>query len=108
MCSNEPSGLVEHDPLVVRPEAQRVANVVRCPALDIAKDDHLPQTFRHLRNRRACLLQRIRVVDTGANGYPGDRWSRPVTRRHGIVGGKEPIGRERWLHLNCRRGNGPQ
>ena len=72
-------------------------------ALDVAKDDHLPQGWRHGNDGLARLFQGARAGD--AKGVPGRGRVGPVARPFRVVWGEEPIGREAGLRLGSRCGN---
>jgi len=79
--------------------------LTRRRSLDVAKDDHLPQGWRHLSDGLARLFQGASAVDGNAKGVPRGGRVRPVARPFRIVWGDEPIDREHGLPLPCQSWN---
>jgi hypothetical protein len=91
--------------LILGAKIQCLLYLPRRRSLDIAKDDHLPQGWRHLSDGLARLFQGASAVDGNAKGVPRGGRVRPVARPFRILWGDEPIDREHRLPLLCRSWN---
>src|SRR4029450_2509134 len=103
--ANKAAGLMEPGLLILGAKIQCLLYLPRRRSLDVAKDDHLPQGWRHLSDGLARLFQGASAVDGNAKGVPGGGRVRPVARPFRILWGDEPIDREHGLPLLCRSWN---
>src|SRR6266540_6078765 len=100
--ANEAPSLLEHGSLLLGAKIQRSSHHTRHRSLDVAKDDHSAEGWRHLRDGDARLFQSLGTVDGDAKAVPGGGGVRPMVWPFRIVRGKEPIDGEYGLHLLCR------
>src|ERR671913_583325 len=85
--ANQGAGPMEQGLLIFGAKIECSLDLSGRGSLDVAKDDHLPQGWRHLGDGYARLFQGARVVDGDAEGVPGGGRVGPVARPVRIVGG---------------------
>src|SRR5918994_1850012 len=86
--ANDAPSLLEQGSLLLGAKIQRSSHHTRHRSLDVAKDDHLAEGWRHLRDGDACLFQSLGTVDGDAKAVPGGRGVRPVAWPFRIVWGR--------------------